>query len=147
MGLKAYLPVAIAVFLAATIGADVIARTSIAGEAYGPAVRDHLYYAGTQPIGTLLLLAPFVAVAFISAHAERRASIRSVAILFAVSMGALLYFYVQGYLGAQQALAEKKWTAAALSIGLLPFFVGIPVILVSIGASAIAVRWDRRMSD
>jgi hypothetical protein len=35
---------------------------------------------------------------------------------------------------------------AALSVGLLPFFIGGPVILAVIGAGALVARFDRRMS-
>ncbi|MBN8842674.1 MAG: hypothetical protein J0H88_05425 [Sphingomonadales bacterium] len=147
MGLKIYLPTAIAMFLAATIGSDVVARMSIAGEAFGAALQEHLYYARVQFIGTILLLAPFAAVAFLSARADRQARSRSVALIFAVAMATLLYFYFRGYQGAQYALAEKKWTAAALSVGLLPLFIGPAVVLASLGASALAMRFDRRMPD
>ena len=128
MGLKVYLPLAVVVFLAATTGADLIARTSIAGEPLAAALREHLYYAGLQFVGTILLLAPFVAVAFVCSRAEKQARSRSVALIFAAAMFTLLYFYFQGHQGAQHALLEEKWTAAALSIGLLPFFIGVPVV-------------------
>ena len=94
MGLKIYLPLAFVLFLAATTGADLIARTSIAG---GPirtlALREHLYYAGVQFIGTILLLAPFVVVAFVCSRAEKQARSRSASLIFAVAMFTLLYFY------------------------------------------------------
>jgi len=147
MGLKIYLPLAVMVFLVATTGADLVARTSIAGEPFSVALREHLYWAGVQFVGTMLLLAPFVAVAFVCARVEKKAHSRSVALIFGVAMLALLYFYLQGHQGAQHALLEEKWTAATLSIGLLPFFVGVPVVLAVIGAGALAAKFHRRMSD
>lgn len=141
------MPVAVVVFLAATTGADLLARMTIAGESFEVALRDHLYRAAVQFVGTILLLAPFVAVAWICARVEKQARSRSVFPIFAAAMLALLYFYFQGHLGAQHALLQKRWTAAALSIGLLPFFFGIPVVLAAIGAGALAIRFDRRMSD
>ena len=147
MGLKVYLPLAVVVFLAATTGADLIARTSIAGEPFAVALREHLYWAAVQFVGTIILFAPFVAVAFVCARAEKRARSRSVALIFAAAMLSLLYFYFQGHQGAQRAMLEEKWTAAALSIGLLPFFIGIPVVLGSWGAAALAAKLDARMSD
>jgi amino acid permease len=147
MGLKVYLPLAFVVFLAATTGSDLIARTSIAGEPIAAALREHLYYAGVQIVGTIFLLAPFAAVAWVCSRAEKQARIRSVSAIFAVAMFALLYFYFQGHQDAQHAVLEKKWTAAALSIGLLPFFIGVPVVLASWGAAALAAKFDRRLSD
>lgn len=42
-------------------------------------------------------------------------------LLFAASMTALVYLYFVGHWGAQDALLQEKWTASALSVGLLPF--------------------------
>lgn len=147
MGLKVYLALAVAVFLAATTGADIVARTSVAGETFQAALQEHFDWGPVQFIGTLLLLAPFVAVAFVSASVEKTARRRSAVLIFGVAMLALLYFYFQGHQGAQHALMKKKWTAAALSVGLLPFFIGVPVVLAAIGAGAVAAKFDRRMSD
>lgn len=147
MGLKAYLPIALAVFLAATTGADLIARTSIAGQRFAVAWHEHLYWAGVQLVATVLLLAPFIAVAFVCALAERRARTRSVLLIFAAAMLTLLYFYFQAHQEAQRAALQHMWTAATLSVGLLPFFIGVPIVLVALGARALAAKFDRRMSD
>lgn len=147
MGLKVYLPLAVLMFLAATTGADLIARTSIAGQPLSAALREHLYYTGVQFVGTMLLLAPFVAVAVACTRAERKARGRSAFLIFAIAMVTLLYFYFQGHQDAQVALLDKKWTAAALSVGLLPFFIGAPVALAAWGAAALAAKFDPRMSD
>jgi hypothetical protein len=62
-------------------------------------------------------------------------------------MLALLYFYFRGHQDAQRALLEEHWTAAALSVGLLPFFIGIPVVLIVALAAATAANLDKRTSD
>ena len=142
-----YLLLALVVFVAATAGSDLVARTSIGGETLNYALNEHLYYAYVQAVGTILLLAPFVGIAVICAHFERHARIRIVIAIFAVAMIALLYFYFEGHQAERHAMLEKKWTAAALSIGLLPFFVGIPVTLVAMGAGALAARFDRRTAE
>lgn len=147
MGLKVYLPLALVAFFAATTGADLIARTSIGGETFAHALNDHLHWASVQWVGTLLLLAPFVAVALICAAAERRARTRSTAAVFGVAMLALLYFYFDGHQGAQHALLAERWTAAILSIGLLPFFIGVPVVVAAAVGGALAAGLDRRPTD
>lgn len=147
MGLKVYLPLALVVFLAGTTGADLVARTSIAGEPFGVALREHLYWAGLQFVGTLMLLAPFVAAAFVCARAGKQARTRTVAPIFTAAMLTLLYFYFQGHQGAQLALLQEKWTASALSVGMLPFYPGIPVVLAVIAAGALAAKYDPRISD
>lgn len=147
MGIRIYLLLAVVAFLAATTGADLVARTAIAGEPVNVALREHLYWAGVQLPGTLLLLAPFVAAAFLCARMERKARTRSAASIFAIATLTLLYFYFHGHQGAQQALLEKKWTAAALSVGLLPFFIGGPVLLIATGAALLARKFDPRTPD
>jgi hypothetical protein len=146
MGVKLYLPVAVVVFLAATTGADLVARTSIGGQAFATALQEHFYWAGVQFVGTMLLLAPFIAVAFVSAFAEKHARTRSVLLIFAAAMLTLLYFYFQAHQAAERAMLQKMWTAATLSIGLLPFFIGVPVVLAAVGSAALAAKFDRRIS-
>lgn len=147
MGLKVYLPLALVVFLAGTTGADLVARTSIAGEPLGVAMREHFYWAGVQFVGTLMLLAPFVAVAFLCARAGKQARTRSVASIFAAAMLTLLYFYYQGHQEAQLALLEEKWTASALAVGMLPFYPGIPLVLAVLVAGKFAAKSDPRNAD
>ena len=147
MALKVYLSAAVVTFLAATTGADLYARTTIGGERFATALREHLYWAAVQFVGTLLLLAPFVAVAFVCAYVEKRARRRGVLLIFTTAMLTLLYFYFQGHQAAQRAMLAKMWTAATLSIGLLPFLIGVPVVLAAMGAGAVAATFDRRRSD
>lgn len=146
MGLKVYLPVAVVVFLAATTGADLVAQMSIGGQPFAAALHEHLYWAAEEFVGTMLLLAPFVAVAFVCAFAEKRARTRSILLIFAVAMLTLLYFYFEGHQAAERAMLQKKWTAAALSVGLLPIFIGVPVVLAALGAGALAAKLDPRIS-
>lgn len=146
MGIKAYLAAATVVFLAATSGADIIAKTSISGEPFMAALREHFYWAGVQFVGTMLLLAPFLAVAMTCGFTERRARSRWVIAIFLVAMSVLLYFYFEGYQAAERAMLQEMWTAATLSVGLLPFFIGVPVVLAAMGAGALAAKLDRRES-
>jgi hypothetical protein len=146
MSLKLYLPVSVAAFLAATTRADVFASMSIGGQPFAAALEEDLYWAGVEFVGTMLLLAPSIAVAFVCALVERQARTRSVLLIFAVAMLTLLYFYFQGHQAAERAALQKMWTAATLSVGLLPFFIGLPVVLAAMGAGALAAKFDRRIS-
>jgi hypothetical protein len=60
-----------------------------------------------QLVGTMLLLAPFVAVAFVCAFVEKQARTRSVLLIFAVAMLALLYLYFQGHQAAERAALQN----------------------------------------
>ena len=144
MGLKVYLLVAVVMFLAATIGSDLFAQMTIAGQPFVAALHEHLYWARVEYVGTILLLAPFVAVAAICAFFEKQTRRRRVLLIFAVAMLALLYFYFRGYQAAEHAALKKMWTAATLSVGLLPVFIGVPVALVVAVAGALAAKFDCR---
>jgi len=133
--------------IAATIGSDIFARVSIGGQSVGSAGGEHLRYALSDWIGTLFLFAPFLAVGWTSAALRKRGQTRFAFVVLAVGLLPLIYFYIEGYRGAQQALADEQWTAAALSIGLLPFVVGIPVMLLVGFASWVAIRLESRPSE
>jgi hypothetical protein len=146
MTTKAYLLIATAVFLAAVTGSDLIARMTIVGDTLGVAVSEHLRWASLTIVGMVFLFAPFVFVAFICGVVNKRAKTRSAVTLFSVAMVALAYYYFGGFQASQQAMLDKKWTAAALSIGLLPFFAGLPLSAVTAIAAAVLARVDRRQT-
>jgi hypothetical protein len=50
----------LALFIVATLGFDLVARISVAQETLFHALSEHLHYAVMQPIGTVLLLVPFL---------------------------------------------------------------------------------------
>jgi hypothetical protein len=104
----------------------------------------HLWTNLKSQIPGQMLFVPFGGAALICRAANKRAKTRSAVALFLVALAALGYFYFGGLQASQQATLDEKWTAATLSIGLLPFFVGLPLLgLVGIAAMVIA-RVDRR---
>lgn len=108
--------------------ADIASRMIVARSNFVDAIGDHLEMALVPPFGTLLLAGPFFVIGWLSYRlACRNALKRGIALLVAASI-VLGYFYFWGLYGSQEALLQSKWTAAALSVGLLPFFVGIPTI-------------------
>ncbi|MGH2507635.1 MAG: hypothetical protein ACRDHZ_09580 [Ktedonobacteraceae bacterium] len=122
-------------FLIATLMSDVIARISVGNERMVRAISEHLHYAVTQPIGTLLLLCPFLILSWMSASLSKRKG-RGIGLGFLVASGlALTSIYFFGYQASQAYLQQRMWTAAALSVGLLPVE-SVPVILICLGA-----RW------
>lgn len=137
---------ALAVGIGATVGSDILARMWIGGETLAAASSEHLHYALGSWVGTIFLLAPFLVVGCVSAAFQRQKDVRSAGVISTVGLMPLSYFYFQGYQAAQYALAEERWTAAALSIGLLPFAVGIPVVLLVAFAALIALGLKFRMS-
>ena len=117
---------------------------AVSGESIRFAASDSAYYMAVQPIGTLMLLGPFVAMAGLSAEVAKTSGRVGAAVFFCVLAAVLGWMYFSGYWGAQIALGQKKWTAAALSVGLLPFM-SVPVLLVAaIATGLIAWRFRRR---
>jgi hypothetical protein len=139
-----YLLLAILAFLVGTLGSDLAARTSIAGATLEEALAEHLRWRTVG--GSLFLFAPFLGVGLIGAAVDKWASTRSAVLIFAGGALPLLYFYFDGYQDAQRALLEEKWTASALSVGLLPVVAGIPVVFLLMFAGALAVSIHRRKS-
>ena len=144
MSMKTYLLAAIAVFIVAVTGSDLIARMTIAGNTFGGAVGEHLHWASLTIVGVAILFVPFVGVALICGAANKRAKTRSALALFLVALAALAYFYFGAFQAYQQAMLDERWTSAALSIGLLPFFVGLPVLGVVALVALVIARVDRR---
>jgi hypothetical protein len=136
--------IALLVFFVAVTGSDLFARITIGQRSLMGAVGEHVEWAGLTLIGLLLLLAPFLVVALICAIANKRARTRSAVTIFVAALIALFYFYFGAFQMAERALLDAQWTAAALSIGLLPFFVGIPAVLLTAIAAALAMGFDRR---
>lgn len=146
MRFRIYLLISLAAFLVAVTGSDIYAHISIGGLSSAQAIQAHLDWVGMTLVGLVILLMPFVGVAFVSAAANGRLRTRSAVTIFGISLLALLYFYFDGFQAAQQAMLDRKWTAAALSVGLLPFLIGIPTVVLAAAAAAMAMGFDRRPS-
>ena len=145
MRLRSYLLLALAVFVIAVTGSDMAAKMAVSGLSLVEALKQHLEWASLTIIGILFLFAPYAVTALICAKLNEHCRTRTAATLFVLTLIALSYFYFGGFYAAEQAMAAERWTAAALSIGLLPFFIGVPVLLGLIGAAFIARKLDRRM--
>jgi hypothetical protein len=142
--LRFYLLLAVGAFVAAVTGSDVVAKMVVSDLSIGEAFARHLEWVSLTIIGLILLFAPFAAAALICAKVNERSRTGTAATLFALSLLVLSYFYFGGFHSAEQAMVDKRWTAAALSIGLLPFFVGVPFVLALIGAALITRKLDRQ---
>ena len=143
MTTKAYLLTAIAAFIVVVTGADLITRMTNARDTFSHAVGEHLHWASLTIAGVMFLFMPFGGAALICRAANKRAKTRSAIVLFVVALASLGYFYFSGFQASQQAMLDQKWTAATLSIGLLPFF-GVPLLGVVVIAAAVIARADRR---
>jgi hypothetical protein len=94
--------------------------------------------AGGSIVVTVLLYAPFVALALMADAVERKASRIRAVLFFGFFACVFGWLYLRGYWSAEIALAQGHWTAASLSVGLLPFK-SVPVLAVA-GVSALLIR-------
>ena len=133
--------VGLAVLLAivATLGSDVVARTSIGGQSFAAAAKEHLYYAATQPVGTALLIAPFLLLGWIAASAAKQKGLEAGFAVFLAGAILLGLMYFSDYQDSRISMKERRWTAATLSIGFLPFK-SIPLLLLCLGVRWLIVR-------
>jgi hypothetical protein len=112
----------------------------VAGYALGMlvtvSVAAYVKYRGLDPLLTLLLPIPFGAGGLVAGTLHRRSPLASsVAVLLAaLSLSAL---YVRSFARIECLMIARKWTAASLSLGFLPF-VGLLVAGIA-GSSAFVV--------
>jgi lipid-A-disaccharide synthase-like uncharacterized protein len=134
--------IAVVFFLVSTLVSDVIARTTIGSENFGYAISKHAYYASTQPIGTGMLLAPFLLVAWMASSVARRKTMRRGFIFLCVTCSVLTLMYFLAYQESQQYMTQRMWTAATLAVGLLAFK-SVPVLIVALVTFLIMRRGPR----
>jgi hypothetical protein len=116
-----YLALAVVLFILATVGFGVHSRMVIGGESYDHALSRHMYYAKEQILGTMLLLLPFVILGCIAAWFSTARRVGHGIPIFIIGATLLLFLYYKGHMDSEIAMKNKHWTAAALSIGLVPF--------------------------
>ena len=134
--------IAVVFFLVSTLVSDVIARTTISAEGFGHAISQHAYYAAAQPVGTGMLLAPFLIVAWMAASVAQRKTIRRGLVFLCVACSILALMYFSAYQNSQHYMAQRMWTAAALSVGLLPFK-SVPILIIALIAFLVMRRVPR----
>jgi hypothetical protein len=103
------------------IGFDVFARMQLRFEPFQHAINKSLYYSRLQIIGTIMLIAPFIAVGLYAAVTAKKGNSERAWYLLAGGLIPLIALYLNGYLDASECIMQKKWTASALAVGLLPF--------------------------
>ena len=133
-------------FVISTLGFDVGARIAVSRQAPFSAMSQSLHYMTVEPLGTFLLLAPFVAIVGLSVWVARASSGAIAAGFFCLFMLVIGWLYFVGHWESQEAMQRRHWTAAALSMGLLPFM-SIPVVLVAAVAGGVIMRMRRHRNQ
>src|SRR5207237_5620178 len=91
-----FVALSVLAFVVAVPGFEIHARMRVGGEELTHAVTQTLHYLTVQPIGTLLLIAPFLATAWICASMAA-VSWRGAAVLMAVCVAIFAAMYYNGY--------------------------------------------------
>lgn len=120
---------AVGTFAVAHVGFEIFARLWVGRNTAWEAVCETLYYSATQPTGTAMLLAPFVLLGWMAGSLAKKQTLKNGTVLFVAGAVVFGLMYFSGHMGAQQAMQSRKWTVAALSVGLLPLQ-SIPVLFV-----------------
>ncbi len=136
-----YLPLAFLAFVAAHVGGGVYAGVRVGGETPQAALADYL--SNVSLAGELYLFLPFLAMGTLCGWFATQARTRSVLSIFVVALLALGYLYFDGHRSAEMAMRDARWTAAALTIGFLPFM-AVPVALAAAVLGMLATRFDAR---
>lgn len=133
----AFIAAALVLFFAVDLAADVVARTSVRGQAIEPAMREHLYYASVQLPGTAFLSLPYVGLAFIGLPVLRRRGVIAGALFLLCGAALLGGVYGFGYQQSELSMLARHWTAAALTMGMMPIL-SLPVLLLAFGVRLLA---------
>jgi hypothetical protein len=140
-----YAPIALGALVLCTAGWSIVARMALSGEAPLRALLDTIHMAMSQPLATVLLAMPFVAIEMIAVEIERVANRRTAQVVFLASLAVIAGVYLAGYWTAQHAAARRDWPAASLALGLMPFK-SIPILLVAAGVGLFCRTQFRRRS-
>ena len=125
-----FLAAAFAAFGVGHIVFGVIARVWIGQEDVGQAAREVLDFVMASPLAAAFLLAPFLLLGWIAASLATKQNLTYGTALFGAGAIAVLVLYWLGHVGAQLAMQNRAWTAAALAVGLLPFK-SVPILVVA----------------
>jgi hypothetical protein len=119
-------------FIVSTLIFGALAKVAVAGDTFAHAFSEHLHY--MTIVGSLMLFAPFIALAAISVGFIGKRGVPFGFGVFSLGLILLMALYWLGYIGSEEALLNRKWTAAALSVGLLPFQSVVVLLVVLVGA-------------
>ncbi len=138
-----YSPWALGAAALCIVSFNVLARIAIGGEAFGRALLDTIHTVMSQPVASAMLGLPFFAAAVLGVEVERLANRRTGSTIFFACLAGIVAIYLAGYWSAQQSLATKSWTAASLTIGLMPFK-SLAVLVVGVLAGFYCQRYFKR---
>lgn len=116
-----FLAVTLVGYVICDVGFGVYARIKIQNLSIYQSIMEKLYYSAIQPLGTMMMMAPFLFLGGISASFAQKNNISIAFLLFLITFSVLGYMHFLGHMNSEMYMLEKKWTAASLSIGLLPF--------------------------
>jgi hypothetical protein len=142
---SAFLLVALLGGVISTNGFHIAVSVLISSQPVGSATFESFRLSFEQPVGTVLLLAPHFVVGLIAYRIGRLSGLWLGQAYYAFGWLTLAALYWVGYSSAEHALMEEKWTAAALSIGLLPFQ-SVPLLLV-LSIVGAAILWKTQPSE
>jgi len=137
-------PLSAVCLVIATFGFDVVARMSVRDSSLAVAASQSFGNIVDGPLLTFFLVVPFVALTALTAEVGKIASAKVAAGYFAGFVGLLGWVYFSGYWGTQSALEQGKWTAASLSVPLIPLDSLIVIVLAGLAVAFIERKYRVR---
>ena len=120
---------AIVIFMLIFNGFAVLAQIRIGGKSFAESLNHTVHYSVVQPVGTLISFFPFAAVTWICASLAKESRGRAIWLMaICLALFALMYYF--GQINSQKFMQQHLWTAATLSVGLIPFK-SIPIVILA----------------
>ena len=118
---KLFYGLSISAFFISVVTFSAIGKMTYRNESIFHSIKETLYYLLVQPIGTMMLIAPYIVLGLVSAKAAKNNKIKYGMSYFISGLISLSYIYYNGYLASSYYMSIKKWTASILSVGMLPY--------------------------
>lgn len=118
---RAFLFLAFFTYLVCDLVFAIYARVNIGTDSLMHSVTESLYYMGVQPVALILGVGPFIFLGWLSASVAAIRGILAAILIFGIGALLLGNMYFWGHIDSQSSMLLQHWTAATLSVGLLPF--------------------------
>lgn len=123
-----FLSLAFCAFIAAYYGCEILADICAGLPGIGESIYGQLPFSVSQIIANLILLCPFMLHACLAASLGKK-NWDYAKMFFAAGCTILMGLFLMAHFDAANAMVQKRWTAAALSMGFLSLEC-VPVLIV-----------------
>lgn len=139
--LYALIGVSLVAGVVATLGFEILTNVVSGGRPLVQVSAESLCRLADQPLIAIYLIAPFALLGCICAAVAHLKNFDGGVGVLLLGLLLLGFLYFNGYEDAQSALRNRRWTGAALSVGLLPFL-SAPILLLCVIVGVLVRKRD-----